>query len=211
MKRKTRTFLSFLDIMNQNILRTVKRLSNGWRTTGVMLLVLLLGSTTASAQRTMSGQSSLTVSGVYTGTSAGVEAFYSQYTLRGFWEAGITGTDYLAPLSTGHVLRYDDVLVQGGYMFRLAGTRNRGLNLYAGAGAFAGVEILDPFRSLPSYIDLGQRHINFQYGLYAHAMAEVFLVRRLALVINGRVPVNFSSAVKKVHWQAGIGLKYLFY
>lgn len=181
----------------------------------MMLLVLFIltriTTLPASAQRTMSGQSSLTVSGVYTGTSAGVEAFYSQYTLRGFWEAGITETDYLAPLSTGHILRYDDVLVQGGYMFRLAGTRNRGLNLYAGVGAFAGVEILDPFRSLPSYIDLGQRHINFQYGLYAHAMAEVFLVRRLALVINGRLPVNFSSAVKKVHWQAGIGLKYLFY
>lgn len=181
----------------------------------MMLLVLFIltriTTLPASAQRTMSGQSSLTVSGVYTGTSAGVEAFYSQYTLGGFWEVGLMGCDYLTTLSTGHILRYDDAIVAGGYMFRLAGTRSRGFNLYTGAGAFAGVEVLDPLRRIPSYIDLGHAHIGFQYGIYAQAMTEIFLAKRLTLVVNGRLPVNFSSPVKNIHWQAGIGLKYLFF
>ena len=204
--------LDFIVVKEKYSLRMLKRLSNDLRTTGVMLLVLLyFTSTTASAQRTMSGQGSLTVSGVYTGTSAGVEAFFSQYTLGGFWEAGLMGCDYHGLLSKGHAFRYDDVLAVGGYMFRVAATRGRGFNLYAGGGMIAGVEILDPLKQLPPYIDLGRKRVIFQYGLYANAMCEVFLGKRLALVAHGRVPVNFSSAVKHVHWQAGIGLKLLFF
>lgn len=198
--------------MMKSSLRVLKRLSNALGVTGVMLLTLLfLTSTTASAQRTMSGQGSLTVSGVFTGTSVGVEAFYSQYTLGGFWEAGLMGADYLGRLSTGQALRYDDAVAAGGYMFRLVATRSRSLNLYAGGGILVGVEVLDPLNRLPGYIDLGRSRVSFQYGLYAHALGEIFLGRRLALVVNGRIPVNFSSAVKHFHWQAGVGLKFLFY
>lgn len=143
--------------------------------------------------------------------SAGAEAFYCRYTLGGFWEAGLMGCDYRTSLSTGHTLRYDNVLAAGGYLFRLAGTRSRRLNLYGGGGVFAGVELLDPLGRIPGYIDLGQNHVAFQYGLYAHGMAEVFLGRRLALVVSGRTPVNFSSGIRHFHWQAGLGLKYLFY
>lgn len=194
-----------------------------WRTTGGRLLVLVFlclcllmgagcgGGFTASAQRTMSGQGSLTVSGAFTGTSVGAGAFYAQYTLGGFWETGLTGCDYVGRVSTGHRLRYDDVAVAGGYLFRLAATRSRSLNVYAGGGAFMGVELVDPMNGLPAYLDLGVKKVGVLYGVYASAQSEIFVGRRLALVVGGRLPVNFSSRIAHFHWQVGLGLRFLFY
>ena len=156
----------------------------------------------------MSGQSSLRVSLLYNGLSAGAEAFYEPYTLTGCWQAGVQGNLYHAGLSTGHSLDYIHALAQGGYLFRLAGTRSRSLGLYAGGGALAGVEMLDVWRRLPSYLDLGKSRYAFVYGLDASAMLEWFVSRQWALVVHAGVPVTFGSALSPVHWNAGLGLKW---
>lgn len=172
------------------------------------LLTSLLYLTTASAQRTMSGQKSLRVSLLYNGLSVGAEAFYEPYTLTGFWQAGVQGNLYKAGLSTAHSLDYVHALAQGGYQFRLAGTRSRSLNLYAGGGALVGVEILDAWRRLPYYLDLGKSRYAFIYGLYSSAMLEWFVSRQWALVLHAGLPVTFGSAIGALHWNVGIGLKW---
>lgn len=156
----------------------------------------------------MSGQNSLRVSLLYNGLSAGAEAFYEPYTLTGCWQAGVQGNLYRAGLSTGHSLNYIHALAQGGYLFRLAGTRSRSLSLYAGGGALAGVEMLDVWRRLPSYLDLGKNRYAFVYGLYASAMLEWFVSRQWALVVHVGLPVTFGSALSPVHWNVGLGLKW---
>lgn len=170
------------------------------------------GGHTASAQRTVSGQSSVALSALYGGASVGAEAFFQQYTPGGFWEAGATGTVRRTPLSMpaeSLVLESAQMAAAGGYHWRLAATRDRVLNWYAGAGAFAGVEWMDPFRRLPDYVELGVEEFRFLYGVYAGTTLEVFLGRRVALLVRGGVPVNFTSVTGYVHWQAGLGLKIL--
>ena len=182
------------------------------KTCGAILagaLLLFAASKPASAQRTISGQSALALSAYYTGTSVGAEAFYQQYTLGGFWETGAFFTDNRHPLSTGGRLYYEHIATAGGYLWRLSATRSRSCNWYVGAGAFAGIEWLDPFDMLPDYIDLGVADIRFLYGVYAKTLLEVFLSPRFALLLEGAVPVNFSSAISYVHWQAGLGIKFM--
>ena len=171
--------------------------------------LLLFASIPASAQRTISGQSALALSAYYNGTSESAEAFYQQYTLGGFWETGAIFSDNSLPLSIGGRLYYEHIAAAGGYLWRLAATRSRSCNWYAGAGAFAGIEWLDPMGKLPEYIDLGVADIRFLYGFYARTMLEIFLSPRFALLVQGAAPVNFSSVTGFFHWQAGLGIKFM--
>lgn len=171
--------------------------------------LLLFACKPASAQRTISGQPALALSAYYTGTSVGAEAFFQQYTLGGFWEAGAFISDNSLPLSLGGRLNYEHIAAAGGYLWRLAASRSRSCNWYAGTGAYAGIEWLDPLHRMPKYIDLGVADIRFLYGVYAKTLLEVFLAPRFAILVQGAVPVNFSSVTGYVHWQAGLGIKFM--
>ena len=155
----------------------------------------------------MPGRSFFTLGCTYNGTSSGAEAFFGQYTLTGYWEAGVMADDYHATLSTGQRLQYDHLAAAGDFMFRLAATRSRSVNLYAGAGVFAGVEMVDPFHRLPTYLDLPVASKSFLYGLYAKALAEFYLGRRFAFTVEGCVPMTFPGHLGWLRWKAGIGLK----
>ena len=172
-------------------------------------ILLLFACKPASAQRTISGQPALAFSAHYSGTSVGAEAFFQQYTLGGFWEAGASFLPFIQPLSSGGNLYTCHIAATGGYIWRLAATRSRSCNWYAGAGAFTGIEWLDPFHRLPDYLDLGVSEIRFLYGVYTKTVLELFLSPRFAVLVQGAVPVNFSSVTGYIHWQAGLGLKFM--
>ena len=177
------------------------------RRIGLLVLTSLLIFQTASAQRTQSGQSSLRVSSLYNGLSVGAEAFYEQYALGGYWTVGASGNHYMAALSTGNTLDYIHALAEGGYLFRIAGTRSRSLSLYAGSGILAGIEILDPLSSLPGYLVLTQHRYSFLYGLYGQGALEWFLSGRFALVLQASAPLTFGSGVSAFSGNVGIGMK----
>ena len=158
-------------------------------TTLVLLTLVHISNLTASAQRTMSGQFSLSISAHYNGSFLGAEAFLSQYTLNGYWEVGVNGDAFRT--------------------LRLVGTRSRSLNLYAGGGAFAGIEAIDPKRRLPSYLDTGLKDISFLYGLYAKGLTELFIGRKVSLTTACGLNVYFSSAIAKLHPCYEIGIKIL--
>ncbi len=187
------------------------------------MLVTLAFSATASAQRTMSGQPSLRVSALYNGQSAGAEAFFEQYTLSGYWQAGVQGNLYRVglvaadgnggrntsgPDGNGLQMDYAHVLAQGGYLFRLTGTRSRSLSLYAGGGVLAGAEVLDPWRALPGNVDLSRERYAFVYGAYGSAVLEWFFGRKVAVLLQAGAPLTFGSAVTVVRWNVGLGLKW---
>ena len=173
----------------------------------IVFLSLALLSFPASAQRTMSGQPSLHVSVLYNGPSACAEAFFSQYTLGGYWQAGIEGKAYDVPISTGSRLDYIHTAVSSGYMYRVAGTRNRLLNYYMGGRVFMGVEIVDPWKTLPSYVSTGIKPVSFLYGISPRMELEVFFCRKCALLLTAGIPVNFSSNISWIHYEAGLGFK----
>jgi len=140
-------------------------MSKGTKYCMIIGAMLMFFSIPASAQRTISGQSALGLSARYNGTSVGAEAFYEMYTLNGYWQAGLQGNQYRDLLSNGNSLEYMHALAQGGYLFRLVGTRSRSLSLYGGAGVQLGVEILDVWHRLPRYMDIDRSRYGFIYGL----------------------------------------------
>ena len=187
-----------------------KRNNMNWTTKiGSLALLFTLSFYSASAQRTMSGQSSLGVSARYNGTSVGAEAFYAQYTLGGWWETGVEGQLYNCVLSTGQILPYIDAYAKGGYQFRLAASRSRNIGLYAGGGAFVGIECMDPNNNLPSYISIGIPRWQFLYGVYGKLVTEFFVGKKVALTLDAELPVNFSSKLANLHWSVGAGIKVL--
>lgn len=109
-------------------------------------------------------------------------------------------------LPTSHQLGYIPINVGAEYMYRVAATRSRSVNLYVGGGVFLGWELYDPFRRLPSYIDTGFGNGAFIYGVSASIASEFFITRTVALTLESRMPVSISSKTEilKLHLKAGI-------
>ena len=173
----------------------------------ILVVTATLCCLSASAQRTMSGQSSLCLQSSWTGSSFGAEAFYSQYTLGGFWETGLSAKQYKKGTSTGVDINSLNIAASGNFLFRLVGTRSRSVNLYGGAGAFLGYEAIDPMHKMPSTIQTNLKNGYFLYGLQAKLVAEFFISKSFAFTLNGCVPINFSSPMGWFHYDIGLGMK----
>ena len=174
----------------------------------LLILVFEVGfMVNASAQRTMAGQGYISADCLYDFENFGAIAEYGQYTLGGFWTVGASGHFYDAMTSSKYNLEYVHYYAFGGYMHRLAGTRRRSVNLYGGGGVFMGAEVLDPMSRLPKDTVLGIGKTAFLYGVYAGLSAEFFIVEKVAVMASALVPLNFSSGIRMLNYDFGLGLK----
>ena len=166
------------------------------------------------AQRTMRGESFLGADALWcAGTQSpvgGAQIHYGQYLLSSCWKAGVSAMQLTGTDSDGYSVPYAHVAAYGEWMYRLAGTRNRMLNLYGGGGVFLGYEAYGPWDEQWSLSGGQGSDGAFLYGLQAGLEAEFFFTRKLALVISGKVPVNFSSPYGWLHATAGAGLRMNF-
>ena len=147
----------------------------------------------ASAQRTSLESNLITVSGCYTFNRAGASVNYGRYQNLGYWDVAITGAnrDYL--FTCGDKLRNIRFDLSGEYMFRIFGTRSRAFNIYAGPGAFIGVDFNKDFRTFYGGNKSEYPEYNFIYGLYPRAELEGFISQVVALTLYGRVPICFGA------------------
>ena len=176
----------------------------------VIMVCMHLSVPSAYAQRTMNGQSMITVSAVSSmlrPLDKGTEIGYGQYLLGSFWNVSAEGVIRKVVTSGDTSLKFIDVIFSGGYMYRLVGTRSRNISLYAGGEAFLGFEIYDPMNELPASIDTGLPSGSFLYGITPQFLAEFFLTGKLALVVGCSAPVNFSSPITKVRPNLSLGLR----
>lgn len=174
------------------------------------LLLCAVSEEEALAQRTMRGESLVTASYQHLFQDAGVhgaEVSYGQYLSGSYWKAGVRGSDYMYTPETSQPFRYQHLAAYGEWMYRLAATRGRTLNLYGGGGAFMGVETVDIWSPKRERAREGFEEEAFLYGVSISAEAELFLSRRLALVLSGTLPLNFSSQFGWFHCQVGAGLR----
>ena len=175
----------------------------------IACFVLFTSSQAVSAQRTMKGQLHI---GAHASISAdprvpaGGELSFGSYLLDSYITGWINVTRDYITLPTSHQLGYIPINVGADYMYRVAATRSRSINLYVGGGVFLGCELYDPFKRLPSYIDTGFGKGTFIYGLAPAVVSEFFIARTVALSLEARMPVSFSSQAKiiKAHIKAGI-------
>lgn len=162
------------------------------------------------AQRTMNDRNLLT--GEYAAQFSSVKDFginlsWGRYLLDGFWNVSASGVSSALQLSTGDRLGLITLRAEGGYLHRIASTRSRGLNLYAGGNAFIGYEVYDPWDRLPANINTGLGTGAFIYGIRPRLEAEVFITKRLAIVISGSAPLTFGSVSSWLRGDAGVGLR----
>ena len=175
----------------------------------IACIVLLSSSQIASAQRTMKGQLHI---GAQSSLSAdpripvGGELSFGSYLLDSYITGWINVTPDYITLPTNHQLEYIPINVGADYMYRVAATRARSVNLYVGGGVFLGWELYDPFKKVPPYIDTGFGKGTFIYGVAPAIDSEFFITRTVALTLGARMPVSISSKTEilKLHLKAGI-------
>ena len=179
-----------------------------FRSVLIACIVLFASSQAVSAQRTMKGQLHI---GAQASLSAdprvpiGGELSFGCYLLDSHISEWINVTPDYISLPTGHQLGYIPINVGADYMYRVAATRARSVNLYVGGGVFLGWELYDPFKRVPSYIDTGFGKGNFIYGVGPALESEFFITRTVALTLGARMPVSISSKTEilKLHLKAG--------
>ena len=175
----------------------------------IACFVLFTSSQAVSAQRTMKGQLHISAHASLSADPrlpAGGELSFGSYLLDSYITGWINVTPDYITLPTSHQLGYIPINVGADYMYRVAATRSRSINLYVGGGIFLGWELYDPFKRLPSYIDTGFGNGTFIYGVAPAVASEFFIARTVALSLEARMPVSISSKTEilKLHLKAGI-------
>ena len=175
----------------------------------IACIALFASSQAASAQRTMKGQLHIGAQASLSAdprVSIGGELSFGSYLLDSHISGWINVTPDYISLPTGHQLGYIPINVGADYMYRVAATRARSVNLYVGGGVFLGWELYDPFKRVPSYIDTGFGKGNFIYGVAPALESEFFITRTVALTLGARMPVSISSKTEilKLHLKAGL-------
>ena len=165
----------------------------------LLILAVFIITETAYAQRTSYGERMISASVGTSFSHVGGQVAFGSYQLIGFWfgEISFYNRCELDP-SSSETVHFPRLEAEGGYMFRLFSNYHRSINLYAGAGAFAGVQMLDLFHTLSqptymSYISAGFKEFDFVYGASPRFEAEFFVLPYFALIGGVRFPLTFST------------------
>lgn len=180
------------------------------------LMTCILTTSVAHSQRTMNGQDNISVS-VNTSFSGevpiGADLWWGRYLLDANVKAGISYSPFshkisITTTSESRAIQNHTILLHGEYMHRIVSNRGRHIGLYAGGGIFLGCELYDPQKRFPQYIVTGLGDWGFLYGIYPAAELELFVSRQTCIIVRCGLPVNFSSPLSKVRYNAGIGARF---
>lgn len=164
----------------------------------------------ANGQRTMRYQNTLTaqLSAPYAeNPDIGGCIGYGQYTLNGYWFTGVQSVGRRQPEGKYSFIQTQTLRLYGQYMHRLIADRKRIFNLYCGGGPFIGYEFYDPFKRLPSHIQKSSADSTFIYGISGSIEAEIFIMKKLAIVICANVPLTFGSETSWLRGNSTAGVR----
>ena len=175
------------------------------------ILLIFISANDAMAQRTMKGQLFVGTEGMVSIVDPrdhGLALEMGQYTLKGLWSCRCTGTSNRAEILSAHTLTYMDICGEGGYLYRIVGSRSRQFNLYGGGGAFIGYEFYDPAGTRPSHIATElPKSGQFLYGITPRLEFEAFLSRKIGISLGLSAPLNFTSLVSRFRPRVSLGLR----
>ncbi len=176
----------------------------------MIVLVAFCAFSSLEARRTARGQYFVDgkVFTSFNGMGGGV--VMGRYTRLGYWYGGL---DYFSGNAVANDeigrrlnLVYVDASADGGYLFRLLSTRTRSVSVYAGGGGFLGCEFPDPWKQMPSDVVMVLGN-TFLCGLYPQVNVECFISGPVALFMDVRMPVNFTSQISRVRVEMSIGVR----
>lgn len=155
----------------------------------------------------MNRQGSVSLEAVRNDSGHSATLRYGRYDLRGIWLSGLRLADHYRDVTTGDSLELLQVDVTSSYLYRVLSTRSRILSVYAGGGMYMGYESCDPFALLPKDLDTGLGKGSFAYGIEASVQAELFITRRIALILGASVPIDILSNSGWLHHEYGAGIR----
>lgn len=179
------------------------------------LMAGILAALPVWAQRTAKGESFLSMDGTEAiqGTPGwGAHVSYGRYGLGFYWKAGAGTQGYIYDL-TGLEEPEEDMMTScrhitahAGALYRLMGTYSRNLCLYAGGCVTAGyvrygLHIPEPEEDGEGLSD------GFTYGIRPELEAEIFLLRRAALVVGAQVPVYMGASLQDTYGKGTVHLR----
>lgn len=181
-------------------------------------LLLICAGTEAAAQRTSYKSTIIGISQKVTANSlpsGGLEIYGGQYLMDSYWTVGASVTDWNQKISTASGPDtqecFDHIMwnVNGGWMYRLAGTYNRVFSLYIGGKAFLGCNHYEVFRDLPQELEADIPEREFIYGIEPGLDMEIYVTRWLAFSIGIQSPLTFGSSLRSDLWHltGSIGIK----
>lgn len=178
---------------------TSRSITLGGRVLAVSLLLLLvLPSASLRAQRTVNRQMFLTVSASLSPLDKGawgVSLEAGRYRSRSLFDYGFSFSRRKAELSTGDDMDCLQMLAQGGWHWRMFGTRSRLFSMYLGGGLFAGAELYDPAGKLSEFTSSLSGSAKFLIGATPELSLEVYPFSRVALVVSAQAPLNFTKRI----------------
>ena len=183
------------------------------------LMIVILSTSAAHAQRTMNGQDNISASVQCTFSGEvpiGADLCWGRYLLNSNVKAGLSYSPfshkiYSTRLSDSRTIQNHSLLAYGEYMHRIVADRGRHTCLYAGGGVFLGCEFYDPQKKLPDYIVTGLGDWGFLYGICPAVEFEVFVSKTICILIRGGIPINFSSPLSNIRFTTGIGARFNIY
>lgn len=183
--------------------------------------LMLLPARGASAQRTMRGQwyagavATCTASPT-AGSHPGVQVEAGRYTMAARWSGSVR---CIVPRGTDA----GSFTAGGAWMYRIAASRSRSVSIYAGGGAFLGIDFDDAHAAAEEVIsDSGSSstwtqgedgtvpHSAFTYGLEPSQEAEFFIARKAAFVAGLSLPVRLATRQETLSLRAGAGIRINF-
>ena len=180
----------------------------------VIGLFVLCLTVQVQAQRYLPGQQGLqitagTVNGINNMQDVHVGAAFSTYTTnRNRW---VFGGEYLERnhLYSEFSIPQSQFTIEGGYYVNFLSDRSKTFFFSVGASALAGYETINFGRALLPDGATIQNRDGFIYGGALTFETEIFLIDRIALLVNVRQRVLFGSSVGRFNTQFGTGIKFI--
>lgn len=191
---------------------------------GLSLALLLASGSPALAQRTAYGSKFISIEPMITAycvPSGGIDLNFGGYQRASYWRVGVRAADWNHRIDTGEqffggVTEEDgDILpaeekepmfdhvqasVYGGWRWRFVSSYTRAFNVYAGADAFVGVNKLQVLRKLDEEMKIACPDEEFAYGVVPEVEAELFLGRRVALLLGVQCPITLGTSLQTDTW-----------
>ncbi len=203
---------------------------------GLSTALFLISGTRADAQRTAYGSKFISIEPMVTAycvPSGGADLNFGGYQRAAYWRVGVRVADWNHRIDTGEDLfgggvteddgdtlpsdvadepMFDHVQasVYGGWRWRFISSYSRAFNVYAGADAFVGLNKLQVLRKLDEEMKIACPDEEFAYGVVPEVEMEIFLGRRVALLLGVQCPITLGTSLQTDTWNltGTLGLRF---
>lgn len=180
------------------------------------MLMLLISTTSATAQRMIKGQKGFEATiGLNSDKKPIREYFYVQ---AGMTINGRNGSYQLWAFEYARkkhefesfAIPVETYTIEGGYSFVLLGDWRKYVSLNFGLTGLAGYEVINKSENLLANGAVIQNKDGFLYGGALRLSLEAYLTDHILLLVQGKTKAVWGTSLEKIRPSLGVGIRYIF-